>query len=244
MSERRSSIASALLPQPGLPQAVDGLLNLAALDGDAVRVTVPSYPECNVGDRLTLIWTQHGTQTEIARRYAYLSDGARVMVDAQCEIRVRPLWALPPGDYDVQYIATSRTGNVSQSDAARVSVTGTPQAPTAITGGVIQTDLFGVYRPGVIGAWIVPDAYSIVSPSDILVQSLSVYSTEGASTANAVLQLYKNDEHEPFARIASDGAGTTWTPSVDEQTAFARGDLISVRLAGAQDSALFLMLAV
>lgn len=244
VSERRASNESALLPLPGLPQGVGGVLNLAELDGEAVRVNVPAYPECNVGDRITVIWKQHGSDTETIRRYAYLSDASGNRGDAPHEIRVWPLWALPPGDYDVQYAVTSRTGNVSQSEAAHVAVVGTPQAPTVITGGVIQAELFGVYRPGLIGAWLVPGAYSIASSGDVLVQSLASYSTEGASTANAVLRLYKNDEVDPFGSIVSDDSGIGWTPSIDKPSALVRGDLISVRLDGAQDAMLFLVLAL
>ncbi|HTH76836.1 MAG TPA: hypothetical protein VL635_20810 [Trinickia sp.] len=238
------SNASPLLPPPDLPQAADGILNLAELDADAVRVNVPAYMQCNFGDQIALIWVQHDTRIEITRRYAYLADTTRDQGRAPHEVRIRPLWALPPGDYDVQYAVTSRTGNVSQSSAAHVEVVGTPDAPTVIAGGVIQTELFGIYPPGLIGAWIAPAAYSIESSNDILVQSLASYSAEGASAPNSVLRLYKNKDVNPFASIVSDGAGTRWTPSVDEPTTFIRGDLISVRLEGTQDSALFLVLAV
>lgn len=244
MSRRRLSNQSALLARPSLPQAVEGELDLSTLYGEAVRVSVPGYPQCNVGDRIMVTWRQHATHTEITRRYAYLPDGVRGLDNVQHEIRVRPLWALPPGDYEVQYAVTSRTGNVSQSATAHVTVVGTPRAPAVITGGVIQTDLFGVYAPGLIGAWIVPDAYSIESPNDILVQSLASFSTDGKSTANSVLRVYKNDDSNAFASIVCDAAGTSWTPSVDESTTLARGDLISVRLISTQDSALFLVLAV
>lgn len=245
MNERRlSNTSPQSLQQPILPQAVDGVLDLAQLDADAVLVNVPVYAQCNIGDRITLVWAQHDTRIEITRRYAYLPDAARDSGDAPHEVRIRPLWALPPGGYDVHYAVTSRTGNVAQSDTAHVEVKGTPQAPAVIAGGVIQTELFGVYAPGLIGAWIAPDAYSIASSSDILVESLALYSAEGTSAGNCVLRLYKNDDENSFASVVSDSAGKTWTPSVAKPTTFVRGDLISVRLEGTQDSALFLVLAV
>ncbi len=244
MSERHGRKQAVSLPAPAFPQAVGEVLNLGALDADAVRVSVPAYPECNLGDRITLKWVAREFPVEIARRDGFVADPIQAFSNGQYEIRVRPLWVLPPGDYDVHYTVTSRTGNSSPSDAARVTVVGTPPVPTVVTGGVIQTEFFGVYPPGVVGAWIVPGAYSIASSKDVLAQSLAAYSTEGASAANVALQLYRNDDEQPFARVESDATGKTWSTSVDEPTDFVRGDRISVRLAGAQDSAIFLVLAV
>lgn len=236
--------AGALLPRPSLPQATDSVLDLATLGEDVVRVNVPPYPECNIGDRIALQWVRHGTTNEVSMRYAYLSSAAVTSNGTQHEIRVWPLWTLPPGDYDVRYAVTSRTGNSSQSEVSRVEVVGTPRSPTVVTGGVIQMTFFGSYRPGIVATWIVPGAYSVASPGDVLVESLASYATEGASTPNTLLQLYRNGDEAPFASVLSDAAGTTWTPSVDRTAEFVRGDRISVRLGGAQDPAIFLALAV
>lgn len=244
VSERHARKAAVSLPPPTFPQAVGEVLNLAALGGDAVRVSVQAYPECNVGDRITLKWIAREIPVEIARRHGFLADPIQDFSRGQYEIRVLPLWALPPGDYEVHYTVTSRTGNSSRSDAARVTVVGTPPVPTVVTGGVIQTELFGVYPPGILGAWIVPGAYAVASSKDVLVQSLAAYSTEGASAANVALQLCKNDDEQPFARVESDATGKTWIASVDRPADFVRGDRISVRLEGVQDSAIFLVLAV
>lgn len=242
MDETYSSKTSTSLPPPAVPQAEQGVLDLGALAGDAVQVQVPGYPERNVGDRLTLNWRLGGG--DVVRRYAYLADPTRDAPDRQYEVRVQPLWALQPGDYQVDYTVTSRTGNVSQSAPVPITVVGTPKVPTVLMGGVIQTTLFGVYRAGVVGTWIAPGPYTIATERDVLVRSLASFSRQGASSPNVTLRFYRNDDGEPFASIVSDALGTTWTVGVPRSTGVLRGDLISIELAGEEDASLFLALAV
>lgn len=242
MSQSYSEEAQTSLPAPSFPQAQSGVLNLKALGADAVSVCMQGYVERNVGDRLTVRWSRNGA--EVVRRYVHLADPTRDGRNAQYEARIWPLWALLPGDYEVDYSVTSRTGNVSRSAPAQIAVTGTPAVPTVITGGVIQTSLFGMHQPGLVATWIAPGTYTVASADDVLVQSLADFSAEGASTANVTLQLYRNHDARAFASIVSDSAGKTWTVSVPQATSLARGDLISIQLEGVRDSKIFLAVAV
>lgn len=238
------------LPAPVLPQAVDGVLNLGVL-ADAVLVSVKpyvndrnAYPERDLGDQITVTWTSSSTGDEVVRRYSYLANPVKDASDVEYEIRVRPLWALPAGGYDVSYTITSRTGNTSRSESAVVTVSDTPAVPSVIAGGVIQTNLFGVYLPGLVGTWIAPGAYAVKSANDVLVKSLASLSADGKSTPGATLKLYKNSDSAAFASVVSNPDGTTWVPNIFSSTNFVRGDLISIQLDGSQDATIFLALAV
>ncbi|YBV94573.1 hypothetical protein M1D80_00815 (plasmid) [Phyllobacteriaceae bacterium JZ32] len=238
-----TSEGNTLLPEPDLFQANDGVLDLGSLNGDPVRVRISAYPQRNPGDRITLTMTRQEPYLELTR-YAYLQAPDQDKETKFYEVRVEPLWALLSGQYEVSYMITSRTGNASASAPAPISIKGTPEQPPTAHVGTIQANLFGVYRPSLVGSWIVPEDYTFTPDNGLLAQSLASYSVEQASTPNTILGFYKNEEADPFAQLASDGNGTNWIAKNQAETDFARGDLISIKLDGTDNAKLFLAVAL
>lgn len=244
--------ADGLLDAPGLDHAsADGdqyvldLLDPALMEDGAVTVLIPSYPERDSGDRIT-VYFRRGNEDEVAypfpseiRRYLYLADPGDDPPSKKYPVRFQPLHALLPDTYEVSYMVTSRTNNTSLSKTREVSIVNAPLLP-ASSG---QIELCGVYRQGLLDVHIVPNTGTLSFPDGVLLHTL------GTSTASTQLGIYwaqANQAEQHIASLECDADGTTWSckanPPVLQK--LARGDLLSIKLENDQEATIHLAISL
>jgi hypothetical protein len=240
---------NTLLSPPGLPQAQGGILDLGSPDitaEGAIKVEIPAYAQLGWGDRVTVVFRDEYDRSIV--RLAYLPNPAQFKDEAYvAEVRVRPLSALASGSYHVGYSVTSRTGNISNSEAIPVTVTHSPYAgggPVTTVG----TAFFGTYVRGVIGSWVVPADYSLSTNSDIVVRSLNGFAPPGTTTTDVRLKIQRipPDGGTESIAVVQTSDGNEWTVSAVGNTNvdLHKEDLISIELDGLSNARFFVALAL
>lgn len=231
--------AGMLLP-PYLPDAeqIDldayriDLQSPAVTNKEAVEVMILPYAERNLGDRIivSLVPSAGGGSGNEVTRYFYLSD---ISHEPPEHIFIRPLQSLVDGYYQASYTVTSRSGNVSCSQSVEVEVINSPMTSVGT-----QVTLFGSYQSGLVAAWVVPQSYS-VAPADVL--HAPIHSKQ--SDAGVTLGVYRPQDIQPVLSICTVD-GQNWSCLGDQVAQFQEGNLISLKLEGGKNSAIYLAIVV